>query len=157
MNKVKKNKKTYLLLAVVLGIWGIIGFKLLKVVNPSPIKAEELAFNETFVPKQVKARDTFSLALNYRDPFLGTVYAPKRTKKPSKKIVKPKTPEKAISYTGFITDKASKEKIFFVTIEGQQHMMVLNQVVADVKLVQGTKNSIKVRYEGHSKTIVLTE
>ena len=154
----KKNNKTYLLLAVVIGIWGFIGFRLLNVVNPGPIKNAQIVSNETYVPKQLKARDTFSLALNYRDPFLGAVIAPKKAKKiVAKKEVKPKAPEKAISYTGFITDKASQQKIFFLTIEGQQHMMALNDVVQGVKLIQGTKNNVKVRLDGNTRTIALKE
>ena len=89
----KKNNKTYLLLAVVIGIWGFIGFRLLNVVNPSPIENTAFVSNETYVPKQLKARDTFSLALNYRDPFLGTVSAPKKAKKiVAKKAVTAKGP-----------------------------------------------------------------
>lgn len=154
----KKNQKTYLLLAVVIGIWGFIGFKLLNASNPEPVAMTELTSNEIFVPKQLKKRDIFSIAANYRDPFLGTVHAPKKIKKKTaRKIVKKEVPQKVISYTGFITDNSSKQKIFFVTIEGQQHMMGINETVQEVKLVKGSKNQIEVRHNGKTRTIALTE
>ena len=155
----KKNQKTYLLLTVVIGIWGLIAFKILNAANPEPAKMGPIASNEVFVPKKIKHRDTFSIKADYRDPFLGTIVANKKVKKkvaPKKKVEKA-IPQKKISYTGFITDGASKQKIFFVTIEGQQHMMGLNETVQEVKLVRGSKDKITVRCNGKTRTIALTE
>jgi len=153
----KKNNRTYLLLAVVIGIWGIIGFKIIKASNPYPKLVVQMTSNEIFEPKQVKKRDTFSIAANYRDPFLGTVHAPKKMRKTTSKVVKKQVPDKVISYTGFITDKASKQKVFFVTIEGQQQMMGLNDTFKDVKLIRGTKDKIKVRYNGKTQNIAIKQ
>lgn len=153
----KKNNKTYLLLALVLGIWGIIGFKVIKVANPAPRLVADMGTNEIFVPKQLKKRDTFSIVANYRDPFLGTVHAPKKTRKAIPKKVKRQVPEKVIAYTGFITDKASKQKVFFVTVDGQQQMMGLNDIFKEVKLMGGTKDKIKVRYKGSTRNIALKQ
>jgi len=153
----KKNTKTFLLLAVVLGVWGVIGFKLLNAANPTAPNQILLASNDTFVPAQLKQRDTFSIVANYRDPFLGTVKAPKKIVKSAPKVQKERPPEKSIQYTGFITDASSKQKIFFVTIEGQQQMMSINDVFSDVKLVHGTKGKIKVRHNGKTRSITLTE
>lgn len=156
----KKQNKTYLLVAVVLGIWGIIGFKFFGAVNPTTQEMTEIASNEIFVPKQIKERELFTIAANYRDPFLGTVQAPKRkVKKSSSAVVKKKVvvPTKSIQYSGFITDKGSKQKIFFVTVDGQQQMMSVNDTFQEVKLVRGTTNSIKVKYNGGTQNISLTE
>lgn len=154
----KKNRKTYLLLTVVAGIWGIIAFKVLGAVNPSSNALGPVASNEIFVPKQVKERDTFSILANYRDPFLGTVQAPKKVQKASvKKAAKPVLPTKNIQYSGIITDKDSKQKIFFISIDGQQQMMSINDTFQEVKLVSGTENTVKVRYDGSTKTIALNQ
>lgn len=155
----KKKNKTYVLLGVVLAIWGIIIFKFIGAFNP-PTEEEVLtASDEVFVPKQVKERELFALALDYRDPFLGTVEAPK------KKIIKPKkqTPKKAvvssrsIQYTGFIQQKDAKQQIFFVTVEGQQQMMKVNDTFREVKLVKGTKSSIRVKYNGRTDNIKISK
>jgi hypothetical protein len=146
------------LLAVVIGVWGLIGFKFLNAVDNSPKELAMAAPDEIFVPKQMKEREIFTIAADYRDPFLGTVYAPKKKKKTGiAKKTKKKVPEKSIQYTGFITDKSSKQKIFFVTIEGQQQMMSVNDTFQEVKLVRGNKNSIKVKYNGRTQTITIAQ
>ncbi|MFS4469621.1 hypothetical protein [Maribacter sp. 2210JD10-5] len=153
-----KNQKTYLLLALVLGVWGVIAYKILNTVNPSVSKVDIAISKDIFIPEKVKVRDTFSIVANYRDPFLGTVNAPKNPKKTlAIKDTKPKVPEKAIAYTGFITDKSSRQKIFFVTIDGQQHMMALNQTINEVKLISGSKGKIRVRSADRLRTIPLSE
>ena len=144
-------------MALVLGIWGIIGFKVIKVANPEPRPVTDVGTSEIFVPKQLKKRDTFSIVANYRDPFLGTAYAPKKIQKPRLKKVEKQVPEKVIAYTGFITDKASKQKVFFVTIDGQQQMMALNDIFKEVKLMGGTKDKIRVRYQGKTRNIALKQ
>ncbi len=144
-------------MALVLGIWGIIGFKVIKVANPAPRSVNDMGTDGIFVPKQLKKRDTFSIVANYRDPFLGLVHAPKKTRKTVPKKVKEQASEKIITYTGFITDKASNQKVFFVTIDGQQQMMGLNDIFKEVKLLGGTKDKIKVRYNGSTLNITLKQ
>jgi len=156
----KKQNKTYLLLAVVVGIWGIIGFKMFNAVSPDQEEIAEVISNEIFVPKELKEREMFTIAANYRDPFLGTVQAPRKKVK-KKTTIKAKNkkvvPQKSIQYTGFITDSSSKQKIFFVTIDGQQQMMSVSDTFQEVKLIRGTKSSIKVRYKGNTQTIGITQ
>lgn len=155
----KKNKKTYLLLAAVVAIWGIIAFKFFSAANPSTQEIAEVTSDQIFVPKQMKEREIFTIVANYRDPFLGTVQAPKKkVRKSSSRAAKKKAiPTKSIQYTGFITDKSSKQKIFFVTVDGRQQMMSVNDMFQEVKLVRGSKNSIKVKYNGSTQNIKLTE
>ncbi|WP_411032224.1 hypothetical protein [Spongiimicrobium sp. 3-5] len=154
----KKNKKTYLLLAAVLIIWGIIGFKVVNAINPSAKNDFNTGLTTKFEPKTMKAKDTFSILADYRDPFLGTL---PKSRSANKKA--PKTPKKAaipeipISYTGFITEKGSGKKIFFLTINGNQQMMTRGETVQGVKLVRGTKGSVQVQHNGRTRTIKLME
>jgi len=144
----------------VLGIWGLIGFKFFGIANPASPKIAAIPSDQVFVPKQIKERETFAIAANYRDPFLGTVQAPKKKvkKRPQVAVKKKKViPTKSIQYSGFITDSNSKQKIFFVTIDGQQQMMSINDTFQEVKLVQGTKTSIRVRYNGSSQNVALSQ
>lgn len=156
----KKQNKTYILLAVVLGIWGLIGFQFFGAANPSSQEIAEVASDQIFVPKQIKERETFAILASYRDPFLGTVHAPKKkAKKSSSTATKKKkvVPTKSIQYSGFITDKGSKQKIFFITIDGQQQMMSINDSFQEVKLVRGTQNSIRVKYNGSTRNVALSK
>lgn len=156
----KKQNKTYVLLAVVIGVWGIIAFKFINGVSPKTQEIVQVTSDQIFIPKQIKERDTFAILADYRDPFLGTVQAPKKvtSKKNTTRVIKKEVvPTKSILYTGFITDKGSKQKIFFVTVEGQQQMMSINDTFQEVKLVRGTKTSIRVKYDGRTQNISLTE
>ena len=154
----KKQHKTYLLLAVVLLVWGMIGYKFVSAINPAVESDNSVAIAERFVPKEIKEREQFTIVADYRDPFLGTEKTPVTSpKKKISKVIKKEVPKKNISYTGFITDNASKQKIFFVTIDGQQQMMGLKDTFKDVKLTNGTNSYIKVSYNGISEKIILAQ
>lgn len=64
------NKKTitYLLLAVVLGIWGVIGTKLVSGVKAPPVRENGAVRTKAKQPAAV-----YPLKLNYRNPFFAPV------------------------------------------------------------------------------------
>lgn len=153
----KKNIKTYLLLAVVATIWGTIGYKILFSLSSEPTVFLASKVSD-FKPLPQKEKDTFSIVADYRDPFLGTL--PKKSMKKRKRIAKPTPPplpEIDIRFTGLIIDRDTKEKIYFVTINGQQHLMGVKDEIQKVKLVSGTSSSIKVRCNNKTRTIKLGE
>ncbi|WP_430909521.1 hypothetical protein [Maribacter sp. 2-571] len=153
----KKNVKTYVLLAVVLAIWGTIAYRILAPTATGTTQETDTA-SVSFKPLAVQKKDTFSIIADYRDPFLGTV--PKKPKKNTKRTVKPATPalpEIVINYTGLITDSSTEQNIFFVTINGKQHLMNLQQEIDKVRLLSGTASSIKVRYHNKTKTIARSQ
>ncbi len=154
----KKSHKTYVLLALVLGIWGIIGFKIVNTINPEPKETVHELSSQKFKREQFKARDTFSIVADYRDPFLGTMPKSAIQSKRNKIAAKRDTlPEKNIAYTGYITESSSKKKIFFLGIDGHQQMMSVNETFKDVKLVSGDKQTVRVRYNGKTKNIPITQ
>ncbi|WP_208295872.1 hypothetical protein [Maribacter caenipelagi] len=145
-------------MAVVLLVWGIIGYKFVSALNPTIESNATAVIADKFVPKEIKEREQFTIVAEYRDPFLGTIKNPaSNRKKKVSIIVKKDLPKKNIVYTGFITDKGSKQKIFFVTIDGQQQMMGLKDTFKEVKLIQGTNSYIKVSYNGISEKIILAQ
>jgi hypothetical protein len=154
----KKNKKTYLLLIAVLAIWGLLGFKIFGAIQPNEPKEELALASEKYNPSILKKRDTFSITANYRDPFLGTIPKRNTTKRAKKtEAKKSELPKKNIRYSGLVSQNNTKNSIFFVSIDGHQHMMTRNEVIADVKLVSGNSESIKVKYNNRTETIVLTQ
>ncbi len=143
-----------MLLGLVVIVWGIIGFKVVGALSPKPdpIVVSEPIFKPV---KSVKKKDTFSLMANYRDPFLGTLPTAKQPSKPTvrrKPVVK-----RAIVYSGSVSQSGSGNSLFFVNIDGKQHMMSPKQVVDGVQLLGGNAGQIKVRYNGIVETIALTE
>lgn len=154
----KKKRQIYVLLALVAVIWGVLGFRIVSSIKPAqPEKTQDLLAYK-FTPGITHQRDTFSIAANYRDPFLGTLPKGKKPKK-TKLIASNKDPipERNIVYSGMLKDKNSGAKIFFVHIDGQQQLMAINDVYEKVKLVSGNAKKIKVRYNNRSKVIPLTE
>lgn len=153
-----KNQKTYLLLALVLGIWGVLGFKVVNGLGTDEPAQEQIRLDKPYVAKTIEKRQPILIAANYRDPFLGTPPKSQKTKKTTKKkVVKPKPPKKNIGYSGSVAQNGTKNRMFFVTISGQQHIMEKNQKINEVTLVWGNQESIKVKYPGHTETIKLNQ
>lgn len=154
----RKNTKTYILLFVVLAIWGFLGFQIIGAFNSDEPEFPIVASNETFVPKTLKKRDTFSITAHYRDPFLGTIPRSKTVKKKNiKKVTKPEQPKKNITYSGSVAQNNSGKRMYFLTIDGTQHIIAKNETIADVQLLSGTTESVKVRYGNRTETIALSQ
>tara|TARA_R110000796_G_scaffold81456_2_gene179406 strand:- start:4196 stop:4660 length:465 start_codon:yes stop_codon:yes gene_type:complete len=151
----QKNTKTYVLLALVLLIWGIVGYKLMNWGASEELMATPIPVVD-FKPKPQKEKDTFRIVAHYRDPFLGTALnseTASKIKKAKPKIEEP--PMIAIVYTGSITDSSTKQKIFFVTVNGQQQIMKPKDSFSEVKLLSGSSEQIKVEYHHKQMTIPL--
>lgn len=154
----KKNQKTYLLLTVVLAIWGILGFKVIRTVKPDSDQNVQNVVSEKFKPMEFQERDTFSIVAHYRDPFLGTLPKSLKPKIPKRTSQKKDTlPKREILYTGFIAESSSGHEIFFLTIDGHQQLMATNEVFRKVKLLSGDPEKVKVHFDGKTKTIPLTQ
>lgn len=164
MQGVKGKKFTYLLIGAVGVVWGVIVYKVffnssgdeyqLKT-NSAPIKHE--AYDQ-----YVLAKDTFKLALNYRDPFLGTMEAaPLIVKKEFQAIQVnvPPRPIKAmidwnsIKYSGYIINPLTKTPVSIVTVRGVEKMMTVGEIFQEVKLIKNKKDSILVSWQGKEKYI----
>ena len=78
----KTKKKTYLLLVLVVAVWGTIGYKVVSALNPELPEIKQQSFVENINFKIDTKVDTFSVKLVNRDPFLGTLL-----KKEVKKLV----------------------------------------------------------------------
>ena len=151
----QQKRKTYLLLALVVVVWGILGFRIVKTLSPDSETSQVIVSTAGISFPEIK-NDSFAIRANYRDPFLGTWSKsdkPAKTKKKLKKI--PQLPKIPIIYSGSMAENGKKGRMFFVTINGKQHLMKLNQTVEMVRLLKGNKQTITVRYPGHTETIAL--
>ena len=148
----KTKTKTYVLLTLVLGIWGVIGYRILSAVNPTK---PEIVQNNTvisFNPKMRTESDTFSIKTANRDPFLGTLLI---KKKPITQNLKPKTTIiwKPIIYHGNVSNQKGKAKVFIISIDNQQYLMKQGQTLNEIKLISGNNKSVLLSYKGDRKTI----
>lgn len=154
---VKKNKKTYLLLGVVLTIWGVLGVKIIGALRPTETTPAMGAVVFKATPVTIQKRDTFRISGDYRDPFLGTLPKAETPKKKQPSRPKVTLPRKQISYLGSIAQNGSNNRMFFVTIDGQQYLMSKAEKINEVTLVWGNAESIRVKYPGHTETIAVQQ
>ncbi|MCX2680345.1 hypothetical protein OOZ15_10370 [Galbibacter sp. EGI 63066] len=153
-----KNKlKTYFLLFVVLVIWGLIGYNIYASLygNPTPKTAENDVLSMTYKPRTPEKQKSFSINRHERDPFLGTMSVKPKKNRVAKKQVKPKpeTPAVNITYSGMVGNNDKKERIFFLSINGTQHLMKINDEMSGVKLISGDEVKIIVLENKKRRTI----
>lgn len=149
-----KQQKTYVLLAAVLLIWGIIGYQFFNQFSSNNTEVTASSSFE-FVPKKITKQETYTVNANYRDPFLGKLPSDKK-----KKIVKrkkaPKTniPFPSIIYRGVVEGGS---KSFILTINGVEEIMSVGQTLHKVTLKKANQSQVIVVFNSVSKTIQLLE
>jgi len=155
-----KNKTTtYILFALVFLIWGSIVYKMFFQTEDG----DDGIANQNYVFKENKKSvlDTFSLALNYSDPFLkNEKYAPVRnkvarssaTKKntPSVKKVKDNVVWPVVKYEGVIKH-SNGETTAIVNINGTSHFLKAGNEVQEIKLCTISQDCIIVSYKNNKE------
>jgi len=160
-----KNKNlTYVLIAAVTCVWGLILYRIFAAVGDSgdsaminTTKPVKEAYNDYAIPK-----DTTKLFLNYRDPF-GLVKQKDTTMKVARVnlsknipvVVKPSINWSFITYSGYIRNPSSKKLIALMSINGQNTTMSEGETKNHVKLLKNLKDSIKISYAGKTKFIAI--
>lgn len=148
----KTKKKTYILLLLVVAIWGTIGYEIISALNPElpEVKSQNSLANIDYKVNTVI--DTFSIETVNRDPFLGTLL-----KKPITKTIKKKKSIqwKKITYQGTIKQNKTKQQIFIVTINGSQYLLKKGQIKDSITLAYGNDKSVTMRYKNQLKSFSL--
>ena len=150
-----KNKKSiYILLPVVLFIWGMVIYRFFSYENPEISEAAN--YNTiNLKPSEPVVPDTFSIDVSYRDPFLGKNYLPARQAGAIKKKTQ-KGPEllwPQVLYKGLVTDKKDKRKVFMVVINGHTYLLNEKDTEQGITIKRGNRHAITVSYQGNTKTI----
>jgi uncharacterized cupredoxin-like copper-binding protein len=159
-----KNKKSvYILLPIVLLIWGMLIYQFFSYSVSDP-SLENTSTEFNVKPLKVKERTPFAVNVAYRDPFLGKMYiAPVSIQKKSSNTTKksPKLEETIvwplIHYRGMISDPKEKNKVFIMTIEGHDYFMKKGDTENEVFLKDGDKESVYVKYKGNLNLIMMEE
>lgn len=160
----KSKKSIYILLPIVLIIWGMIIYQFFSYTNSQVIEVQEEL--PLFVNIDYKEPDTTALNINHRDPFTGKLENANRNASSSnvKAINQPKTqilstPEvqTQIEYKGIVSDVANKKKVFMVIIDDQTFLMKQGDKENEVELINGNRESITIKHKGKKKNILLIE
>lgn len=159
-----KNKRTiYILLPVVLAIWGLVIYEFVSFGSADQI-VPEASSNWVIQPLTFKEPKKIIIETNYRDPFLGTLYVPTKNATEPKKIKKSKIVKTApelvwpsIEYKGVVSDNKEMKKIFLLIINGKNCFMSVGDTSNGIFLKSGDKESIYVKYQGELNLIMLAE
>lgn len=161
-----KNKKlTWFLICAVVLVWGVIVYRLFfnnvedeYVLRSSSTIAKHEPYDQ-YLPKA----DTFRLALNYKDPFLGGVTPEVIELKPTELSAKPVNfvppPVKpfidwnAIKYSGYIINPVTKKIVSIITVNGKEQMLSEGEVFEGAQLIKNKKDSVLVSWKGTQKYI----
>ncbi|MBQ4804326.1 hypothetical protein J8L88_15790 [Aquimarina sp. MMG015] len=148
----KGKKGLYILLPLVVFIWGAIIFQVVDAFSDEDPVMSTIT-NVSFATIKTKEREKFSISDVDRDPFLGTIYRPKKTtpKKGKTKSKKQETIWPSIRYKGLVSAQNNSSAIFLVEINGTDQLMKIKDSFSEVQLIKGSSSAIKLKYKGSTK------
>lgn len=158
-----KNKKLlYVLLPLLVIIWGLIFYRIFSSLNSSDEKYKLQTSKNIFSSKDNAVSDTFSIVNNYRDPFLGktitadvnkSVVVQRIKPAPIESVVKQPLEWPAIIYGGMIKNQKSNKQFVLLQINGQANVMKQGDVKNGVELLVIFKDSIQVSFKKEIRII----
>ncbi|MHA7057056.1 hypothetical protein ACWGOQ_0007545 [Aquimarina sp. M1] len=148
----KGKKGLYILLPLVVFIWGAIIFQVVDAFSDDDPVVSDIT-KVSFAAIETKEREKFTIGEVDRDPFLGTIYRPKKILKISTKpiIKKQEVVWPSIRYKGLVADQNNATVIFLVEINGSDQLMKIKDSFSEIKLIKSSSGSIKLRYKGETK------
>ncbi|MGN6640577.1 MAG: hypothetical protein ACTHJ8_16820 [Mucilaginibacter sp.] len=162
-----KNKKlTYLLIVLVLGLWGMIVYRIFNAVtaNDDDNIAQSVKPLKEALNDYAMVKDTATLSLHYSDPFKAAQNIRKDTVAASHPRVvirhnlRPAPPAinwSVITYSGYIRNPGSKKLIALLNINGRSAALAEGETREQVKLLKNLRDSIKISYQGKTKFITI--
>jgi hypothetical protein len=156
----KSWKLKYGLLVLVAGLWIFIGIKIYNTYFTAP---KTIVSENSVMPisesKQEIVGDSFSLTLNYRDPFQAserkTVKQFKESVIPRKKATSKIVNWPVVEYTGSFVNRSTNEIKAIIKVNGSEYMVNKNHKVQSITVLNIKSKEILVSYEGEKKTINL--
>jgi len=142
-------------------VWGVIIYKVIKVVKPDePVVLQ--AKEDIIAQINHAGADTFSIGADYRDPFLDKGYKKKKTtsskitqkKKKRKQKKHPEIKWPDIQYHGVIENQHTSKQIIVLSIDGREHLMYFKDSVKYVHILEIYEDSIQIRFNNQMKTFL---
>lgn len=153
----KGKTRKYFLMATVAIIWGLIATQFYTGVPENNYFTSNINSIDDFKPRKVLSQDTFTIEVDYKDPFLkGMKKKVSRIKSLPKKVIKPEKIVQfpSIKYNGLILPKSgATSNVFLVVINGKLELFNIGKTIDDCTLHRGNQNEIVINYKGAEKTI----
>jgi hypothetical protein len=153
-----KKTKTYILLAVVITIWGFLLFKIYEAFFG---EKDQVVYQQNQNRKKLdikNKKETLQIEYPNRDPFLGIIYKPvpkdesKFKSKPRKKINYDSI-FNTITYKGFIKSKQDSSYLYIINYKQRSLVLKPKDKFEEVIFLSGDAEEIQVKYKSVTKTI----
>ena len=154
----KDKRVNYILIPVVLAVWGIVFYKIFGSLSGSH-KVAVINYDDKS-SMQEQEDSSFKLIADYRDPFQGESFETASKQRPrgsdakSKVTNEEKSPETkwpAINFLGTI--KKQKEIFAIMKIHNKTFTMKKGEEIENVKMLMIMKDSVQIQYQGTTKII----
>ncbi len=157
----------WILIVAVSAVWGIIFYRIFAATQEDDIKTPSVAlkYKKAESLDEYRRKDTFSLKLDYRDPMLGKVSVAHDADKEEEIIAnipvaafvpaKPAEPVFDIEYKGYVMNTPGKKAAAIISLKGKELMLEEGQSQDGLKLMKSFRDSVRVQYMDHTKTIRL--
>ena len=154
----------YILLPVCLGIWGYIIWYVVQATNRNQPIVQTTQSNIKKVNAPV-VPDTFSLLLDYDDPFLGKrttkrsatqrVSSSNRSIRKKNESIKeePPKPWPNIVYKGLVKNQHTGKWVALMEVNGQSHVLRSGQAVEDLTLIHLSEEKISLTWKGEQGVV----
>lgn len=156
-----KNKiMTIFLITAVLGIWGLVLFRLFSDQEPDAVKLATKEMRPVTIVKQQFSSAEKQLVLNYRDPFLNKYFKPKAvdTMKPvavRRQVFVELVNWSALKYTGYIENPGTKNLTAMIRINNKDYMLSEGDMAEGFRLIKNNKESVIMGWKKQTKLIKL--
>lgn len=158
----KQNRSTQIILGIlVCAVWGTVVYRFLNLKNRSESNNEVNHAVGAPKPVSIAEKDTFTLALDYPDPFLGTSSDRPVQNKPIAHKSKGSMPSKpalplpmppSIFYRGYATDGSGKTLVR-ISVAGKSATIPVGTELNGVRLAETFQDSIRVFWNKRLLTI----
>lgn len=148
-----KNTKTILLVFILVGIWGVIAYRIYEhTAGGVDTVNRELSYKYS-APKVIENKE-YKLSLNYKDPFLGSI---KRLAPDNKSIIlkssyKRKIRWPQLAYRGSVYRK--KRQLGMLEYKGQLEFVRNGSLIDDLHIIMVYKDSVCLVYKNDRRTVL---
>jgi hypothetical protein len=157
----KNRKLLYLLVPLVIILWGVIIVKIFRHFNQSSMETPIVAVGSNLSDENQIA-DTISIIANYSDPFLERNII-STSDRPNELAVKDNANQKQnlnvsitwpkVQYKGMIINNGNNNVLYLINIDGKNHLLKKGSLADNIILSKVFKDSIVIQFEKKYKTI----
>lgn len=162
-----KNKKSiYILIPLVLLIWGILGYRLFSFLGGDETGKDTIN-NFQFKNVEYKEPDSVKIIVDYRDPFTGKLSDGSKNNKVPSNLVHKTEKRNALAekqenkpiivYKGLVSDAKDKNIVFMFSIDNKTYLLEKGQVEDDIKVISGDTKQIILLINKRKEVVTISK